>query len=143
VPAPEKHTNLAALLSAHSRLNSAGRQARYKNAYFVDATRYFALIDKIEKRSGRLGGGWAEAAAQLHVPVPAFMNRHMSLDSAGGGLRMNLEGDNLFIVITNNCPFARDVADYVNRVERAVQTQRGKMERQLPYLLRRHEKIIN
>jgi hypothetical protein len=143
VPTPEKHPQLASLYAAHKKLDSRSRQARYKNAYFVDELKYKALVDKIMKRSGRLGGGFAAAAAELHVPIPAFMSRHRSSDVGASGIRMQLDGDNLFIIITNDVPYAPDVEGFVRRFNWAVETQRGKMERQMPYLLKRHERLLN
>jgi hypothetical protein len=141
VPAKEKHPDLASLLAGHKRLSSSGRQARYRNAYFVDAAKYFALQAKLKKRGGHLGGGWGPAAVALGVNLPHLMKRHAG--SAPGGVRMRLTGDHLSIVMINDVPYATKVASLPFRVERALQSQRGKMERQIPFLLRRHERLIN
>lgn len=141
VPAKERHPDLAALLAGHKRLSSSARQARYRNAYFVDAAKYFAMQTKIKKRGGHLGGGWAPAAMALGVNMPHLMKRHAG--TAAGGIQMRLTGDALSIVIINDVPYATKVAGLPFRVERALQTQRGKMERQLPYILRRNEPLLN
>ena len=141
VPAKEKHPDLASLLAGHKRLSSSGRQARYRNAYFVDAAKYFAMQTKIKKRGGHLGGGWAPAAVALGVNLPHIMKRHAG--TAPGGVQMRLTGDHLSIVMINDVSYATKVASLPFRVERALQSQRGKMERQLPHLLRRHERLIN
>ncbi len=141
VPAKEKHPDLASLLAGHKRLSSSGRQARYRNAYFVDAAKYFAMQTKIKKRGGHLGGGWAPAAVALGVNLPHIMKRHAG--TAPGGVQMRLTGDHLSIVMINDVSYASRVASLPFRVERALQSQRGKMERQLPHLLRRHERLIN
>jgi hypothetical protein len=137
----EKHPDLGMLLAQHKKLSSSGRQARYRNAYFVDANKYFALQAKLKKRGGFLGGGFAPAAAALGVPLPHLMKRHAG--SAPGGVQMRLTGDHLSIIIINDVAYASRVAGFPARVERALQSQRGKMERQIPFLLRRHERLIN
>jgi hypothetical protein len=94
----------------------------------------------MERRVGFLGGGFAAAAAGLRVGIPGFMRRH---SAAPGGLEMQLEGDDLYIVIENKVRYASQLADLVRRVDWAIRAQQRKMERQVPYLLRRHERLVN
>lgn len=140
VPAPERHPNVTALYTHHKRLDKKSRRARYKQPFYVDELKFQTLMDRLEKRVGFLGGGFAEGAAGLQVALPAFMRRHTA---APGSFVMKLTGDELYIIIRNDVRYASQVDDFARRVEWALQTQRGKMERQVPYLLRRHQRLIN
>lgn len=140
VPEKEKHPDVTAYYVATKKLDSRGRRARYQKPIYVDAQKYRTLQQRLEKRVGFLGGGFREGAAGLGVALPAFMRRH---SSAPGKLIMKLEGDELYIIIRNDVSYGSKLYDFVRRVEWAVQAQRGKMERQIPYLLKRHEKLLN
>lgn len=140
VATKEKHPDVTAYYVATKRLDSRGRRARYEKPIYVDRKKYNKLRTQLEKRVGFLGGGFRDGAAGLGVALPAFMRRHTT---APGSLQMQLEGDNLYIIIRNDVSYASGLRDFVRRVEWAVQAQRGKMERQIPYLLKRHEKLVN
>lgn len=141
VPTKEKHPDVVSIYRRHWKSNTKTRNANYKKPLYVDQAKVDALLRMLDKRVGWLGGGYGEAARGLGVELPAFMKRHSS--AAPGDLQMKLEGDQLFIRITNRVSYGRDLNGYVRRVEWAVLVQREKMERQIPYLLRRHESLIN
>jgi len=140
VPTKETVVDVTGQYTATKKLDSRGRKARYAKPLFVDSKKYRALESRLQKRVGFLGGGFAVAAAGLGVALPAFMKRH---SAAPGQLVMRLEGDNLYIIIRNNVTYGPRVYDFVRRVEWAIEAQRGKMERQIPYLIARHQRIIN
>jgi outer membrane lipoprotein SlyB len=96
-------------------------------------------LKTLEPRVGFLGGGFKSAAKGLGVSIPLFMRRH----SAPGGLAMNLTGDDLSIVIRNDVRYAGTTRDLARRFQWAVMVQQNKMERQVPHLLRRHQRIVN
>jgi hypothetical protein len=141
VPEKEKHPDLGAIYSRQKSLKSKGRQAIYRKPYYVDSMKLQALEAKLKKRVGFLGGGFAASGEALNVPLPSFMKRHRA--QAPGAIQMKLEGDNLSIIMTNSVRYASLVSGFARRVEWAVEAQRGKMERQIPFLIRRHEKLIN
>lgn len=122
------------------KLDSKGRKARYEKPLYVSQTKFRRLQLQLERKIGFLGGGFAPAAEGLGVALPAFMKRHAF---APGALEMKLTGDDLYIIISNSVRYGPRVYDFARRVEWAVQAQRGKMERQIPYLLSKHEKLIN
>jgi len=140
VPEKERTPDVAGTYVATRKLDSRARRARYQKPLYVDAKKFHALQSYLEKRVGYLGGGFSDPAAGLGVPLPSWMRRHTD---APGKLIMKLEGDELYIIIRNDVRYATRIHDFARRVEWALQTQRGKMERQMPYLLRRHEKLIN
>jgi hypothetical protein len=142
VATKEQHPDVEGIYRNHkAEPDRFVRQARYRNARFVDEGKYHALEAKLKKRVGYLGGGFAPAASGLGVALPSFMRRHAA--SAPGRIQMQLEGDSLSIVITNEVRYGTKVIGFVRRVEFAIEMQRGKMERQIPFLLRRHEHLIN
>lgn len=141
VPEKERHPDVLGIYEQTKRLDRKGRRARYEKPLYVDELKYNALQRRLEKRVGFLGGGFAMAATGLGVPLPAFMKRHAG--SAPGQLRMQLEGDELFIIIQNDVRYAANVDDFARRVRYALEMQQGKMERQIPYLLRRHQSLVN
>lgn len=96
-------------------------------------------LKTLEPRVGFLGGGFRSAAAGLKVAIPLFMRRH----SSPGGLVMNLTGDDLSIIIKNDVRYAGETRDLARRFEWAIGVQQNKMERQVPHLLRRHQRLVN
>jgi hypothetical protein len=125
--------------SAGSYERNIGRW-RFIDQLVIRRSTFESYLQKMERRVGFLGGGFAAAAAGLRVGIPGFMRRH---SAAPGGLEMQLEGDDLYIVIENKVRYASQLADLVRRVDWAIRAQQRKMERQVPFLLRRHERLVN
>jgi hypothetical protein len=130
----------------NGKMSSAGSYERNIGRWkFIDQlvirrSAFEQYMKQMEARIGYLGGGFSAAARGLGVSLPLFMAKH---SGAPGGLDMRLEGDNLYIVIKNDVSYAGNNPGLVRGVSRAIAEQQRKMERQLPYLIRRHEKLIN
>lgn len=125
--------------SAGSYERNIGRW-RFIDQFVIRRSSFERYLKTMDPRVGFLGGGFRSAAMGLGVGLPRFMGRH---GSAPGDLRMQLEGDDLYIIIRNDVRYASQMADLVRRVDWAIRAQQRKMERQAPYLLRRHQKLIN
>ena len=138
-PTVEKHPNVEALYRIHRMSTKRGRAQAYAKPKFVDRKKYEALVKKEVTKFGRLGAGFTPAAQAHRVAVPPFVRRH----TPEGAYRRTVTPGLIRVQIDNLVPYAGRVNVLRRRIDRAVKDRIGAMERQIPYLLRRHERLLN
>jgi hypothetical protein len=126
----------ADILAAHARSRSGARgrvNPRNSRGLWAAHAIVFRVITKLQKNVGWLAAGWNSAAAKLGVTVPLWIRRHGTSRGAAvispgarGGIR---------IVLSNAVGFVGNVADYVRRVQFAVDWQASKMSRNAAHAL--------
>jgi hypothetical protein len=138
VPTTEKWTDV-------ERVYRSARRNRFKTTtrgrrrmFYVDRQKFEDLAKKKKKQVGKLGGGYVAAANVLKVAVPGFMKKHKG--TAGGSIKILRSSDTLHIVITNAVKYADSVDGLKRRIEWAVQSQKGAMERQLTRAMKQLER---
>jgi hypothetical protein len=110
-----------------------------KAAYYVSAVKLEALASKLKKRVGWLAAGFNAAAERLKAPIPPYAKTHQK---GAGGIDINESDRGIRIVMTNKVSYASNVPDIQRRLQRAVNTQARKIERQLPYIIAKAVKTI-
>lgn len=145
VPTRETHPDVERIYEQSRTLKKIGgknwlmRSRRAK--YYVDRRKFDKLVKKIQKQVGFLGAGFGSAAQKLGVALPGFMGRHKG--KAPGSIQINFTDTDLELVIINSVNYANQIKDFRRRIDWAVRAQSKAMERQLPYLIKRHEKLVN
>ncbi len=74
----------------------------------------------MKNQVGTLAAGWNAAAAAINVSRPAWISRH---GTRNGQILMELDGENMRIVFSNDVPYANHVTDFERRVQTAVNWQ--------------------
>lgn len=108
---------------------SRGRRA----AYYVDEAKLVALAKKLHGFVGWLAAGFNAAARELKARIPAYASRH----KAPGTIRVEVSDSRIRITITNEVKYAAGVPGLQRRIQAALDKQAGKMERQIPHILKR------
>lgn len=141
IPQRERHPDVAAVYRSHRRKTRRGRHEAYRaGGNYVDRRKLAALEKALLARVGWLAGGWNPAARQLSARVPSWARRH---GTAPGMVRVTATAAALEVYIRNDVRYAASVEGLRRRVQRALDAQARAMERQIPHLLRRHERIVN
>lgn len=94
-----------------------------------DFKRFIAVL---QKGVGILAAGWNASADKLGVKLPAWVKRH---GSASGSLVEVDKAGRFRLELNNEVPFVGNVRAYERRVQRALDFQARKMNRQADYLL--------
>jgi hypothetical protein len=140
VPTKEYHPDVAGIFRQHRASGKAGRAARYKaGTLYVDRQKFAEVEAMLIKRVGWLSGGFTRAGLSLGARMPAYAKRH----TAPGSIRITNTPELMQIHIINDVRYAARVEGLRRRIQWAVDAQASAMERQIPYLLRRHEKVVN
>lgn len=94
-----------------------------------------AEVRKILKRQvGILAAGWNAGAKKLGVKLPAWVTRH---GTAFGECVVTITRDTFRIELGNVVNFVGNVKGYERRMQRAVDFQAAKMQREADYLVRK------
>lgn len=139
VPTKERHPDVERLWIAHEMQNSYSRYRNYKRGYYVDRKKLDRLVKKEMLRYGKLVAGFKPAAAAHRVSVPAIARRH----PARGSYSQRITPGMVQAQFTNALPYAANVPGFKRRIDNAVRARIGAMERQIPFLLRRHQRLVN
>jgi hypothetical protein len=140
VKTKEIHPDVESLYQAHKNSPAAARHARYSaGKFYVSRAKFNRLEREKFRKVGYLMGGFHQAARSLGVRMPAFAKKHNS----PGWIRLTNTPDLMEIHIRNDVNYASRVEGLRRRIQWAVDAQTSAMERQIPYLLRRHEKVVN
>lgn len=140
-PTTEKHPEVKALYEQR-KVGSGYRVSRGQRArWYVDERKLAALEQVLIKRVGWAAAGFGPAAQRLGAAVPAYVRRHVG--KAPGTVAVNTTGAILSIVITNRVDYVAKLSGLQRRLNWAVARRKTAMEKQLPYLIRRHERLVN
>lgn len=96
---------------------------------------YLALM---KGKVGELASGWNAAAAALNVARPAWISRH---GDRLGQVVMELDGERMRILFSNDTPYANNVRDFAARVQKAVDWQARDMNRRVDEYARKERKL--
>lgn len=141
VPTREKHPDVRALYEQR-KMGSSYRVSRGRRSrYYVDERKLAALEKVLMKRVGWAAAGFGPAAQRLGAAVPAYIRRHVG--AAPGSIAVNTRGEIMSIVITNRVDYVHRLAGLQRRLDWALKRRKSAMENQLPYLIRRHERLVN
>ncbi|MEQ1843274.1 MAG: hypothetical protein ABL994_22955 [Verrucomicrobiales bacterium] len=96
-------------------------------------------LKSVERKVGLYAAGWRPGAEGIGVTVPPYMKGH----SAIGGFHLTFTGADLSMGVINAVGFGSIDRDMRRRIQWAADNQARKMERQLPYIIRKHEQLVN
>jgi hypothetical protein len=113
------------------RVNKRNLKAKYRVANLA------AYIQKELERVGILASGWNAAAAKLGAKVPDWIARH---GTGRGTIKITVSLAEVRITITNAVKFASGVDGLVRRVQAALDTRAGAMNRQVDHYQQRAAK---
>lgn len=138
----ERHPDVAALHDSRKKksgkfgLTRSGRQK-----FYVDERKLAQLEAVLLARVGFLAAGYSSAAQVLGTKMPVYVKRHAG--RAPGSVQMKFTDELMRITVRNSVKYASRVPDVQRRLQWAINEQAKAMERQLPHLIRRHEKLVN
>jgi hypothetical protein len=118
---------------------AGGNVAAPARKYHVDKAKITSLKNVLRPHVGLIASGWATAAAQLGVAVPAWISRH-SGSGRGTSLVVTESAGKISMRIVNHVPnTAAAIASQMQRLVFSAKTAAiGKLKRQLPYLLKKN-----
>lgn len=132
VPNPEAiylaRVNKRSRIASLSGFISRGR----RQAYYVAEEKLEALRKKLHARVGWLASGWNKAANALKAAIPAYARKH----NAPGDVKIEVTGWRIRITFENNVSYGPQIAGIERRMQFAIDKQAGKMERQIPHVLK-------
>jgi hypothetical protein len=108
-----------------------------KQAFYVDVSKFKALLSKLFKEVGRLASGWVQAAAELNITAAAWIKRH---GGARGTSVQVIESDTRYgLRVVNHFPDSagNEAAEMERRIEIFKQRARNDLIKQLKYKLKR------
>jgi hypothetical protein len=121
-----------------SRRDRDGRTPRDGgDVALVERRDYEWFKKSAQARVGTLASGWNKAAARLGYNPPAWIARH---GTGSGSCEVQLAGEKMRIVISNEVSFAGNVRDIERSVRKALEIQTRGMERRVAHHLARNAK---
>ncbi len=111
--------------------NSRGRTKRRDRKIKVPRGAIRPAIAERKKRVGKLADGWGAAAKELGVRVPAWQSRHRS----PGRIDITATRDGVRIVATNQVRYASEHGSLEKTIQRAIDAQADKLDRQAQFLI--------
>lgn len=94
---------------------------------YVTARDFAAYFKETKQKVGYLVSGWSVTAEKLGVPMSAWMKRNR----APGQAELEITANGVRLVSTNAAGFAGNVKDMARRIDWALKSQKGKIERQI------------
>lgn len=138
----EKHPDVAGLYdSRRGRGGRVGVSRSGRSKFYVDEKKLAQLEAVLVARVGWLAGGYGRAAQVLGSAMPVYVKRHAG--RAPGSVQMKFTDELMRITVRNSVKYASRIPDVQRRLQWAIDVQAKSMERQLPHLIRRHEKLVN
>lgn len=130
----EEHPDVRGVYEARNARRKGGKPLSRgrKQAYYVDERKLAALAKELKAKIGKLMSGWAAAAREFRVALPAFAKRH---GTTRGAVNVAAGKRGIRITISNKVSYA--IAQQLDRLANAALNRRaGSLERRLPYLLK-------
>jgi hypothetical protein len=93
-----------------------------------------AVRKTLYKDVGELAAGWNASAAALGVRLPAFVKRH---GDKHGSMKVVITEKRIRLELENAVPFVGNVHGYERRVQKAVDIQAAKMDREADFLMKK------
>lgn len=126
------------LLAAHARsrngANGRVNPRSRKEKLLVAQQVAVRVITQLQKRVGWLAAGWNKAASHLGVRLPAWVRRH---GDSYGEVKAEVTATKFRLELGNVVRFVGNVRDYGRRVQRALDYQANKLDRQADYLMKK------
>lgn len=144
VPAPERHPDVDGIYRREGpevwrSQESTHRRIKSGKVLYVDRRKLLALRKAEHAKIGRLAAGHAAAAIKFGATVPAWIRRH----SVPGYGRTQFTDRLLRVEIVNAHPKANARREWQARADMAVRARTEALHRQIPFLLRRHERLVS
>jgi hypothetical protein len=132
----ERHPDVGVAYRQRRVFRGAGvgaRVGRVAKAY-VDQRKFNALFKELSGRVGRMASGWAPAARDLKVALPAWISRH---GTARGRVLKDLSGPRSRVTVTNFAPEARGNVrvEMARRIKSAMAYARNGMQRNIDFMV--------
>lgn len=89
---------------------------------------------RLKKQVGILAAGWNASALKLKVSVPSWIKRH---PATHGHFIELAESGHFTLTLVNAVPFVGNVKQYEDRLQRVVNYQANKMNRQADFLMKK------
>lgn len=105
----------------------------------VRRSEFDAYVKQQQQRVGILGGGWNAAAEQFGVSRPAWISRHGT--GRGSVPVMELDGERMKIVISNDVGYTGEVKGLQARVQKALDWQARDMNRRVDDFAKKTRRI--
>lgn len=96
-------------------------------------------LRSVQRNVGFYAAGWRPSAEAMGLTLPAYMKGH----TAVGNFSLTMNDQKLEGHWVNRVGYERLDKDLQRRIQYAVRIEAAKMERQIPHLLRKHEKVVN
>ena len=96
-------------------------------------------LTSVQRKVGFYAAGWRPSVEEMGLTVPPYMKKHQAL----GNFSLMMDEKKLEARFKNRVGYQRLDRDIQRRIQYAISMEARKMERQIPYLLRHHERIVN
>ncbi len=96
-------------------------------------------LKSVQRNVGFYAAGWRPSVESVGLTVAPYMKNHAAL----GNFSLVMDTQKLEARFTNRVGYEKLDRDLQRRIQWAVNTEAAKMERQIPHLLRKHEKLVN
>ena len=93
-----------------------------------------AIRKRLKKDVGLLAAGWISPRRKLKVRLPSWVTRHGKVH---GEFSVQSHGSRFILAVTNAVPFVGNVRGYANRIQKVLDYQARKLERQVEHLLKK------
>jgi len=130
----------------NGQMSSAGSYERnigrwkWIDQMVVRRSTYNRYLRSQERKVGFYASGFRPGAAAVGASVPVYMRHHQAV----GTVALEIGGpDRLSFSAINATGYGKIDRDLQRRIQYAVEMQTAKMARQLPYLIRAHERLVN
>lgn len=130
----------------NGRMSSAGTYERsigrwkWIDQMVVRRSTFNRYLRSQERKVGFYASGFRPGAAMVGASVPVYMRHHQAV----GSVALEIGGqDRLSFSAINATGYGKIDRDLQRRIQFAVEMQTAKMVRQLPYLIRAHERLVN
>lgn len=111
---------------------------RWIDQMVVRVSTFNRYLKSQQRKVGFYAAGFAPALAGTRQPLPVYMRGHVT----EGTFVLSLGDTTLEMRAANRVGYSRLDRHLRRRVEWAARAQAGKMERQIPYLIRHHARVV-
>lgn len=144
VPAPERHIDVDGIYDREKSEIWQGGENTYQRmksgkVRYVDRRKFNRLQKREWAKIGSLAAGYVPAANKFGADAPPWIRRHQ----VAGAARTDFGEHVLRILVVNAHPKAGRSGRYQRLADLAVRARIESMERQIPHLLRRHERLVS
>lgn len=112
---------------------------RWIDQMIVRESTFKKYLRSQQRKVGFYAAGFRPALERMGIKTPTYMRNHPAI----GSFSLDLDNDLFSMKATNKVGYGRIDRQLQRKIQWAVNVQAAKMERQLPYLIRKHEKIVN